>query len=143
MRRSACPDQGPIRQIAVTGLGRENPTLFLCNSLTTSAREIVIRYAGEIGVEDGLGTSVNFFHFDCSASEVRLNVDLDAALTVVANGCYRWLGRSFAATRMQLQAALPPLRRTAGWSRDPAQGHSGPVRSTKSQSRASRGEFRR
>jgi hypothetical protein len=25
------------------------------------------------------------------ASEVRLNVDLDATLTVLANGCYRWL----------------------------------------------------
>ena len=25
------------------------------------------------------------------ASEVRLNVDLDVALTVLANGCYRWL----------------------------------------------------
>ena len=35
--------------------------------------------------------SVNFFHLDCLASEVRLNVDLDAALTVLANGCYRWL----------------------------------------------------
>ena len=38
-----------------------------------------------------LGTSVNFFHLDCLASEVRLNVDLDVALTVLANGCYRWL----------------------------------------------------
>jgi hypothetical protein len=83
---------GPIRQIAVTGLGRDNPTLFLSNNLTTSAREIVIRYAGRNRIEDGLGISVNFFHFDCLASEVRLNVDLDAALTVVANGCYRWLG---------------------------------------------------
>jgi len=27
------------------------------------------------------------------ASEVRLNVDVDAAATVLANGCYRWLGR--------------------------------------------------
>jgi hypothetical protein len=27
------------------------------------------------------------------ASEVRLNVDLDAVMTVLANGCYRWLGR--------------------------------------------------
>ena len=42
-------------------------------------------------MEDGLGTSVNFFHLDCLASEVRLNVDLDVALTVLANGCYRWL----------------------------------------------------
>ena len=32
------------------------------------------------------------FHLDCLASEVRLNVDLDAAMTVIANGCYRWLG---------------------------------------------------
>ena len=34
---------------------------------------------------------MNFFHLDCLASEVRLNVDLDATLTVIANGCYRWL----------------------------------------------------
>ena len=26
-----------------------------------------------------------------AACAVRLNVDLDAALTVIANGCYRWL----------------------------------------------------
>jgi hypothetical protein len=30
-------------------------------------------------------------HLDCLASEVRLNVDVDVALTVLANGCYRWL----------------------------------------------------
>jgi hypothetical protein len=35
--------------------------------------------------------SLNFFHLDCLASEVRLHVDLDVALTVLANGCYRWL----------------------------------------------------
>jgi len=44
-------------------------------------------------VEDGLGQSVNFFHLDCLASEVELNVDVDAALTVLATGCYRWLAR--------------------------------------------------
>jgi hypothetical protein len=38
-----------------------------------------------------LGSGVNFFHLDCLASEVPLNADLDAALTVLANGCYRWL----------------------------------------------------
>ena len=30
---------------------------------------------------------------DCLASEVRLNVDLDAALTVLANDYYRWLSK--------------------------------------------------
>ena len=84
--------EGPIRQIAVTGLGREDPTLFLSNDFEETPRDLIIRYAGRNRIEDGLGISVNFFHLDCLASEVRLNVDLDAALTVIANGCYRWLG---------------------------------------------------
>ena len=83
--------EGPIRQIAVAGLGRERPTLFLSNQFEETPRELIIRYAGRNRIEDGLGISVNFFHLDCLASEVRLNVDLDAALTVIANGCYRWL----------------------------------------------------
>jgi len=85
--------EGPIRQIAVTGLGREKATLFLANEFEETPRGLIIRYAGRNRVEDGLGISVNFFHLDCLASEVRLNVDLDAALTVLANGCYRWLAR--------------------------------------------------
>jgi hypothetical protein len=84
---------GSVRQIAVEGLGREKLTLFLTNEFQETAREIIIRYAGRNRVEDGLGISVNFFHLDCLASEVRLNVDLDVAMTVVANGCYRWLGK--------------------------------------------------
>ena len=50
-----------------------------------------MNYARRNGVEDALGSSVNFFHQDCLSSEVRLNVDLDMVLTVLANGCYRWL----------------------------------------------------
>jgi len=83
--------EGPLRQVAVAGLGRERPTLFLSNNFEQTPRELIIRYAGRNRVEGGLGVSVNFFHLDCLASEVRLNVDLDAALTVLANGCYRWL----------------------------------------------------
>ena len=92
--RVKLPDyDGQIRQIAVTGLGREQPTLFLTNNETETARSVIIRYAGRNRVEDALGISVNFFHLDCLASEVRLNVDLDATLTVLANGCYRWLAK--------------------------------------------------
>lgn len=82
---------GTIRQVAVTGLGRENPTLFLVNHPDVSPREMIMNYARRNGVEDGLGTNVNFFHMDNVSSEVRLNVDLDVTLTVIANGCYRWL----------------------------------------------------
>lgn len=82
---------GTLRQVAVGGLGREQFTLFLSNNHDITARNLVLRYAGRNGVEDDLGISVNFFHLDCLTSQVRLNVDLDVALTVLANGCYRWL----------------------------------------------------
>jgi hypothetical protein len=82
---------GPLRQLAVIGLGREEPTLCLSNNFAVSGRDVIARYAGRNGVEDSLGISVNCFHLDCLASAVRLNVDLDVALTVLAHGCYRWL----------------------------------------------------
>ncbi len=85
--------QGPVRQIAVAGLGRDEPTLFVSNHFEASARDLITRYTGRNGVEDSLGISVDFFPLDCLASEVRLNVDLDVALTVIAHGCYRWLAQ--------------------------------------------------
>ncbi len=84
--------EGLIRQVAVDGLGNERPTLLITNNEGETARNLVIRYAGRNRVEDGLGSAVNFFHLNCLSSEVRLNVDLDAAVTVLAHGCYRWLG---------------------------------------------------
>jgi hypothetical protein len=72
-------------------LGRDKPTLFLSNNFDETARRIITRYTGRNTIEDSPGSSVNFFHLDCLASEVPLNADLDAALTVVANRCYRWL----------------------------------------------------
>jgi hypothetical protein len=71
-------------------LGRDAPTLFVSKNFDETPRELIVRYAGRNRIEDGLGISVNFFHLNCLASEVRLNVDLDVALTVIANGCYRW-----------------------------------------------------
>ena len=52
---------------------------------------MITNYARRNGIEDGLGTNVNFFHMDNLSSEVRLNVDLDVTLTVIANSCYQWL----------------------------------------------------
>jgi hypothetical protein len=83
--------EGPIRRIAATGLGRDQPALFLSNHFEETPRALILRYAGRSRTEGGLGIGVNFFHLDRLASEVRLNVDLDAALTAIANGCYRRL----------------------------------------------------
>lgn len=83
--------EGTMRQISVTGFGREQPTLFITNNTSASPREMIMNYARRNGIEDGLGTNVNFFHMDSLSSDVRLNVDLDVTLTVIANSCYRWL----------------------------------------------------
>jgi hypothetical protein len=80
-------DHGPIRQLAVDGLGRAAFTRVVSNNFDVSARDRLIRYAGRNRVADGLGISVHFLHLDCLASAVRLNVDVDVAMTVLANGC--------------------------------------------------------
>jgi hypothetical protein len=85
--------QGSLRQLAGTGLGRAQPTLCLANNAKESARALIVRSASRNRVEDGLGINGNFFHLDCLASAVRLTVDLDTTMTVLANGCYRWLAK--------------------------------------------------
>jgi hypothetical protein len=46
---------GPIRQLAVDGLGHEEPTLFLTNNSMETARNVIIRYAGGTGWRTGWG----------------------------------------------------------------------------------------
>jgi hypothetical protein len=92
MRRRHCVGYtGAIRQGAVDGWDHPHPTLCISNNFDASARDLITRYVGRNGVEDSLGISINVFHLDCLASEVRLNVDVDVALTALAHGCYRWL----------------------------------------------------
>ncbi len=52
--------EGTLRQIAVTGFGREKTTLFLTNHLDASPREMIMNYARRNGIEDGLGTGASF-----------------------------------------------------------------------------------
>lgn len=84
---------GKLRQIVVAGLGREEPTFFLTNNRPEkhTAREVIQRYAQRNLVENALGEDIKFFHLDCLSSGVRLNVDFDLTLTVVADLLYRML----------------------------------------------------
>ena len=42
--------EGEIRQIVVTGLGRERPTLFLTNNFEVTPRDLIINYARRNGI---------------------------------------------------------------------------------------------
>lgn len=80
-----------VRQIAVTNIGRDEPTLLITHDLTTPARDLFARYAERMMVENELDSYIGGFHLDALTSGVPLNVDLDTTLTVVAGNLYRLL----------------------------------------------------
>lgn len=83
---------GDCRQVAAD-LGRSAPALFLTDHDLIPAKEVITRYLDRNTIENELGINVNFFHLDCLSSEVRLHAQTDVVLTVIANGCYRWLSQ--------------------------------------------------
>lgn len=84
---------GLVRQLIVTGLGHESPTFFLTNDypVPQTAREVIQTYASRNHIENELGEQITFFHLDCLCSDVRLNVNFDLTLTVLAALLYRGL----------------------------------------------------
>ena len=84
---------GEVRQLVVDGLGHESPTFLLTNDKpdVLTAREVLQTYASRNHVEHSLGEKITFFHLDCLASDVRLNVDFDLTLTMAAALLYHRL----------------------------------------------------
>jgi transposase len=83
-----------VRQIAVTNIGRDEPTLLITHDLTTPAKDLFTRYAERMTVENELDAYIGGFHLDALTSGVPLNVDLDTTLTVIAGNLYRLLARN-------------------------------------------------
>jgi len=74
----------PVRQLVVTGLGRDAATVIITNDKTSSAKQLIERYARRMNIEQRLAESIRSFHTDALAGSVPLNVDLDVVLTVLA-----------------------------------------------------------
>lgn len=83
---------GPIRQIAITDLGHEKPTLLLTNQLRRSAASLIEFYARRMLIENSIADSVDFFHIDALSSAVALKTNCDLQLTLMASSLYRLLG---------------------------------------------------
>ena len=83
----------PIRQIAITELGHEKPTLLLTNQMRRSAPKLIGRYAKRMLIENNIADGVNFFHMDALSSAVALKVNCDVQLTLMASSLYRHLGQ--------------------------------------------------
>jgi hypothetical protein len=84
---------GTIRQLVVAGLGRDAPTVIITNDRAATAKMLIERYARRMTIEQRLAESIRSFHTDALAGAVPLNVDLDIALTVLANAVCACLRR--------------------------------------------------
>jgi len=84
---------GPVRQLGVRNIGREQPTLLITNELTTTTKNLFARYAERMNIENELDAYIGGFHLDALSSGLPLNVDLDTTLTVIAGNLYRLLAR--------------------------------------------------
>ena len=82
-----------LRQLAVRGLGHDQPTLILTNNHTAKPAKLVGRYAQRMTIEQRLAEQIRSFHLDALSSAVALNVDLDTTLTVWAQAAYDALRR--------------------------------------------------
>jgi hypothetical protein len=82
---------GPIRQLTITELGHEEPTLLLTNQLTRSASHLIGRYARRMVIENTIADGIDFFHMDALSSAVAMKVNCDLQLTLMASSLYRLL----------------------------------------------------
>jgi hypothetical protein len=75
---------GTVRQLIVTGLGREQPTVIITNDDQIKTRALVTQYARRMTIEQRLAEIIRAFCADALSSTVNLNVDLDVMLAVLA-----------------------------------------------------------
>jgi transposase len=84
--------EGEIRQLTITDLGHEEPTLLLTNQMRQSAAKLITRYAQRMVIENQISDGIDFFHMDALSSAVAMKVDCDLHLTLMASSLYRLLG---------------------------------------------------
>jgi transposase len=82
-----------LRQLAVQGLGRDEPTLLLTNQRDRTPKQLIERYAKRWAIENTLAAQMRAFHLDALSSQVPLAVDLDTTLSVVCDNAYRSFAR--------------------------------------------------
>ena len=81
--------EGPLRQVTVTDLGHEEPTIILTNNFTIQGPALITRYAQRMLIENGISEAIQFFHLDALSSMIGLKVDFDLQITLMAGSLYR------------------------------------------------------
>jgi len=75
---------GTVRQLVITGLGRDTPTVIITNDYDLPTKALITHYARRMTIEQRLAEIIRAFCADALSSTVNLNVDLDIMLCVLA-----------------------------------------------------------
>jgi transposase len=75
---------GTVRQLIITGLGRDAPTVIITNDHKMKTKALIEHYARRMTIEQRLAEIIQAFCADALSSAVNLNVDLDVVLCVLA-----------------------------------------------------------
>jgi hypothetical protein len=75
---------GTVRQLIITGLGRDAPTVIITNEQQATIRNLITQYARRMTIEQRLAEIIRAFSADALSSTVNLNIDLDIMLAVLA-----------------------------------------------------------
>jgi hypothetical protein len=86
---------GQLRQIVVTGTGRELPMLIITNEFDTPPKDVIETYATRWLIENNIQENVDFFSLNALSSPIIVKVDFDIAVTLIANTLYKTLGGKF------------------------------------------------
>ena len=84
--------EGRLRQLTITELGHEEPTVLMTNQLNRSPAKLITRYAQRMIIENSIANGIEFFHMDALSSAVAMKVNCDLQLTLIASSLYRLLG---------------------------------------------------
>lgn len=95
---------GELRQVTVTDLGHEDPTIVLTNNFVIPCPALVTRYAQRMLIENGISEAIQFFHIDALSSMVGLKVDFDLQITLMAGSLYRLMAEKIAREYERAQA---------------------------------------
>jgi hypothetical protein len=80
---------GELRQVTVTELGHEEPTIVITNNFSITCPALVTRYAQRMLIENGISDAIQFFHLDALSSMIGMKVDFDLQITLMAAALYR------------------------------------------------------
>lgn len=80
-----------IRQIVMKNHGRREYAFILTNDFSSTAKQIIMKYARRWLVEKGISEQIDFFHLNLLSSSIIIKVDFDLTMTILASTLYRML----------------------------------------------------